>query len=77
MGQNKLHNVTNPENEMSKLNSDFLFSKITSTDYYIQKVVSESLERISRYETSNIAENKVFTDFERVICHCNDKVPKF
>ena len=45
--------------------------------YYIQKVVSEPLERISRCETSNIAENKVFTDFERVICNGNNKMPKF
>ena len=54
----------------------FYFQKLPA-QYYIQKVASEPLERISRYDTSNIAENEVFTDLERMICNCNDEVPKF
>ena len=43
----------------------------------MQKVGSEPLKGVSRYDTSSIAENKVFTDLESVIGDHNDKVLKF
>ena len=39
----------------------------------MQKVGSEPLKGVSRYKTSNFAENKVSTDFEGVIDDRNDK----
>ena len=47
---------------MSNLNFDVYFLRLLA-QYYAQKVGIEPLKRISRYETSNIAENKVFADF--------------
>ena len=50
-----------PENGMSNLKIlTFYFLRLLA-QYYTQKVGNEPLKRISRYETSNIAENKVFT----------------
>ena len=43
----------------------------------MQKVGTEPLKWVSRYEASNIAENKVFTGFEGVIVDRDDKVLKF
>ena len=48
---------------MSNLNFGFLFFLRLLAQYYTQKVGNEPLKRISRYDTSNIAESKVFTDF--------------
>ena len=52
---------------MSNLNFDLLFYKTTGAILY-NSAGSEPLKGISRYETPNNGNNKVFTDFEIVNC---------